>query len=164
VDAKTRNSTAGSGTPLELDIRRTFDAPRALVFKAWTEPQYLARWSCPRGFTFIENTGELRVGGAFAATMRSPEGTLHRLRGVYREILPPERLVFTHGWVDESGRPGPQTLVTVMLAERNGRTEMTFQQGNFDSVASRDGHEQGWSSCFDRLAELLEELPRDAAA
>jgi uncharacterized protein YndB with AHSA1/START domain len=161
MDAKVRNST---GAERELTIRRTFNAPRTLVFSAWTEPRHLAQWSCPRGFTFSENTGDLCVGGVFAARMRSPEGTEHRLRGVYREIVPPERLVFTHCWVDEHGVPGPETLVTVMLVERNGRTEMTFHQGIFASVASRDGHEQGWTSCFERLAELLERLPHDAAA
>ena len=90
--------------------------------------------------------------------MRSPYGSDHRLRGVYREIVPPERLVFTHAWIDASGTPGPETIVTVTLAERDGRTEMTFHQGIFASVAARDGHQQGWSSCFERLAELLAAL------
>lgn len=142
----------------ELTIRRSFAAPRALVFSAWTEPQHVAQWSCPRGFTFTDNRGDLRVGGTFSATMRSPEGTYHRLRGEYREIAPPERLAFTHCWVDEHGHAGPQTLVTVTLTERNGRTEMTFHQGLFESVAARDGHEQGWTSCFERLGELLARL------
>lgn len=161
MDAKARNS---SSAERELVIRRTFDAPRMLVFAAWTEPKHLAQWSCPRGFTFRENAGDLRIGGAFSAHLRSPQGTDHRLRGVYREIVPPERLVFTHCWVDESGKQGPETLVTVTLTERNGRTEMTLHQGIFESVSARDGHEQGWTSCFERLAELLARLPRDAAA
>jgi uncharacterized protein YndB with AHSA1/START domain len=143
MDARVRNN---ADAERELIIRRTFDAPRELVFRAWTEPQLLAQWSCPRGFTCSENRGELRVGGAFSACMRSPEGTEHRLRGVYREIVPPERLVFTHCWVDERGTPGPETLVTVILAERGGRTEMMFHQGLFASIAARDGHEQGWTS------------------
>lgn len=159
MDARARHSFPAAER--ELTIRRTFEAPRALVFKAWTEPQHLARWSCPRGFTFTENSGDLRVGGTFAARMRSPQGSDHRLRGVYREIVPPERLVFTHAWIDENGTPGPETIVTVTLTERAGRTEMTFHQGIFDSLASRDGHEQGWSSCFERLAELLSVLPRE---
>jgi uncharacterized protein YndB with AHSA1/START domain len=152
MDARARNNTDASR---ELNIRRTFNAPRALVFRAWTEPQLLAQWSCPRGFTCSENRGELRVGGEFSARMRSPEGSEHRLRGVYREIVPPARLVFTHCWVDEQGRPGPETLVTVLLTERDGRTEMTFHQALFASVAARQGHEQGWTSCFELLAELL---------
>jgi len=105
MDARARNSAAATTAERELTIRRTFDAPRALVFRVWTEPQHLAQWSCPRGFTMIENRGELRVGGAFSACMRSPEGSDHRLRGVYREIVAPERLVFTHAWVDASGTP-----------------------------------------------------------
>jgi uncharacterized protein YndB with AHSA1/START domain len=161
MDARARNN---ADAERELTIRRSFDAPRELVFRAWTEPQLLAHWSCPRGFTFSENRGELRVGGAFAARMRSPEGTEHRLREVYREILPPERLVFTHCWVDEHGTPGPETLVTVTLSERDGRTEMMFHQALFASVGARDGHEQGWTSCFERLAELLRGTPRVAAA
>ena len=160
MHAKARNSAAAGAADLELTIRRAFDAPRALVFRAWTEPQHLAQWSCPRGFTMIENRGELRVGGAFFACMRSPEGEDHRLRGVYREIVPPERLVFTHAWLDARGVAGPETLVTVTLAERDGRTEMTFHQAGFESVGSRDGHHQGWSSCLERLAELLATLPR----
>ena len=161
MDAKARNSADASR---ELVIRRTFNAPRALVFRAWTEPQLLAQWSCPRGFTFTEQTGDLRVGGGFSARMRSPEGTEHRLRGVYREITPPERLVFTHCWLDASGTPGPETLVTVSLSERDGRTEMSFHQGIFASVEARDGHEQGWGGCFERLAELLAGSGHEAAA
>jgi uncharacterized protein YndB with AHSA1/START domain len=162
--ARAQDRAAAPAAERELTLRRTFDAPRALVFRAWTEPQHLAQWSCPRGFTMIENRGELRVGGAFFAWMRSPRGEDHRMRGVYREIVPPERLVFTHAWLDDRGAPGPETLVTVTLAERSGRTEMTFHQGIFESVASRDGHEHGWRSCFELLAELLATLPRDAAA
>jgi uncharacterized protein YndB with AHSA1/START domain len=164
LDARARNSAAAPSAERELTIRRTFDAPRALVFRVWTEPQHLAQWSCPQGFILTENRGDLRVGGVFSACMRSPDGSDHRLRGVYREIVAPERLVFTHAWVDANGTPGPETLVTVTLAERNGRTEMTFHQGIFDSVAARDGHQHGWTSCFERLAELLAALARDAAA
>jgi uncharacterized protein YndB with AHSA1/START domain len=152
MDAKVRNSASAER---ELVIRRTFNAPRELVFRAWTEPQLLAQWSCPRGYSFTEQSGDLRVGGGFSATMRSPEGTEHRLRGVYREIVPPERLVFTHCWVDEDGTRGPETLVTVTLSERDGLTEMMFHQGLFASVSARDRHEQGWTNCFERLAELL---------
>jgi uncharacterized protein YndB with AHSA1/START domain len=152
MDAKVRNSASAER---ELVIRRTFNAARELVFRAWTEPQLLAQWSCPRGFSFTAQSGDLRVGGSFSATMRSPEGTEHRLRGVYREIVPPERLVFTHLWVDERGNPGPETLVTVTLTEHDGRTEMMFHQGIFTSVAAREGHEQGWQGCFERLEELL---------
>ena len=152
MNARAATNTAAQH---ELTIRRSFAAPRTLVFKAWTEAQHLARWSCPRGFTMTSNRGDLRVGGTFSATMRSPEGAQHRLQGVYREIIAPERLVFTHAWLDASGTPGPETLVTVTLDERGGHTEMTLHQSGFDTVASRDGHRAGWTSCFELLAELL---------
>jgi uncharacterized protein YndB with AHSA1/START domain len=139
----------------ELLIVRTFDAPRALVWRAWTEPERMARWMSPAGFTIPFNEGELRPGGAWRAQMRSPEGEILHLAGVYREIVPPERLVFTHAWTDEDGTPGPETLVTVTLAEQGGKTVMTFRQTGFSSAASRDGHGGGWTECFDKLGELL---------
>jgi uncharacterized protein YndB with AHSA1/START domain len=95
MDAKVRNSASAER---ELVIRRTFNAPRELVFRAWTEPQLLAQWSCPRGLSFTEQSGDLRVGGSFSATMRSPEGTEHRLRGVYRDR--PARAAGVHALVD----------------------------------------------------------------
>ena len=156
---------AGTSTAeRELVVTRVIDAPRRLVFKAWTQPEHIARWWGPQGYTTIHCDMDIRVGGAYRFGMRSPQGTEHWKRGVYREIVAPERLVFTHAWVDASGTPGPETLVTVTLAERNGRTEMTFHQGIFESVGARDGHQQGWTSCFERLAELLARLARDAAA
>ena len=141
----------------ELLIVRTFDAPRALVWRAWTEGELTAKWMAPAGFTIPLSEGDLRPGGAWRAQMRSPEGELLHLAGVYREIVPPERLVFTHAWTDEHGKPGPETLVTVTLAEEGGKTVMTFRQSGFSSAASRDGHGEGWTECFDRLVELLAE-------
>jgi uncharacterized protein YndB with AHSA1/START domain len=87
--------------------------------------------------------------------MRKPDGTDLWLGGVYREIVEPERLVFTHAWLDANGKPGPETLVTVTLTERGGKTEMKFRQTGFDSTESREGHAGGWGECFDKLEELL---------
>jgi uncharacterized protein YndB with AHSA1/START domain len=139
----------------ELVIKRVFDAPRELVFKAWTDPEHLKQWSAPRGFTLPFAEGDLRPGGKWRSMMRKPDGTELWLGGVYREIVEPERLVFTHAWDDEHGNPGHETLVTVTFVERDGKTEMTFRQGMFESVESRDGHKGGWTECFDRLEELL---------
>ena len=163
MSAKAKDSGTGAAHG-ELLIRRTFEAPRTLVFSCWTEPAHLAQWSCPRGFRCTANRGDLRVGGEFSASMRSPDGVDHRLRGVYHEIVPPERLVFTHAWIDEQGKTSPETVVTVTLAERNGCTEMTFHQAGFVTADARAGHAEGWSSCFELLAELLARLPHDAAA
>ena len=139
----------------ELVITRVFDAPRDLVWKAWTEPERLKQWSAPNGFTIPVAEGELRPGGEWKSCMRKPDGTDLWLGGVYQEIDAPKRLVFTHAWLDQTGKPGPETLVTVTLTERAGKTEMSFRQSGFDSLESRDGHAGGWNECFDRLEELL---------
>jgi uncharacterized protein YndB with AHSA1/START domain len=87
--------------------------------------------------------------------MVSPEGKRLRLRGTYREVSPPERLVFTHVWLDDDGTPGPETVVTVELDEIPEGTLLRFTQTGFATEADRDGHEGGWSECFERLAALL---------
>jgi uncharacterized protein YndB with AHSA1/START domain len=148
-------STAAATADRELVIARTFDAPRRLVFKAWSQPEMLARWWGPRGFTLPACQMDFRPGGAFRFRMRSPEGTDHRLQGVYREIVEPERLVFTWAWEDEAGRLGPETLVTLSFADRGGKTELTLRQGVFESVTARDQHHGGWSECLDRLAAYV---------
>ena len=150
-----RNSDTMTATERELVITRVFDAPRDLVWRAWTEPERIKQWSAPKGFTIPVAEGELRPGGAWKSCMRKPDGTDLWLAGVYREIDEPKRLVFTHAWLDEHGDPGPETLVTVSLVERGGKTEMTFRQSGFDSADSRDGHAGGWNECFDRLDDLL---------
>jgi uncharacterized protein YndB with AHSA1/START domain len=158
--AERPSATMNSGER-ELIITRVFDAPPGLVFKAWTEPERLARWSGPRGFTTVSSTMDLRPGGAYRACIRSPEGADHCMRGVYREIVEPERLVFTFAWEEADGTPGREMLVTVSFAEHEGKTRMTFHQALFESVADRDGHRDGWSSSFDMLAEYLADLATD---
>jgi uncharacterized protein YndB with AHSA1/START domain len=144
--------------PLTLTLTRLYDAPRELVFRAWTEPEHLRRWCAPTGFTIPDSDGDLRPGGAWRATMRAPDGEEHRLTGTYREIVPPERLVFTHAWLDADGRAGIETLVTVTLEDQGGRTFLTLVQTGFESTASRDGHAGGWTETLDRLAGHLAAL------
>jgi uncharacterized protein YndB with AHSA1/START domain len=153
-----KDSPAAGPADRELVITRVFDAPRGLVFKAWTGPEHLERWQgAPRGFTVTAHKMEVRPGGAYRVCMRSPEGVDHWLQGVYREVVEPERLVFTHVWLDAQGRPGKETLVTITFAERGGKTELALHQTGFKSVESRDGHKGGWTSTFDRLADYLAE-------
>jgi uncharacterized protein YndB with AHSA1/START domain len=149
------SKSAQASSNLELVIDRVFNAPRDVVWKAWTDPEQLKQWSAPRGFKIPVSEGELRPGGAWRATMRKPDGEELRLGGEYREIVEPERLVFTHAWYDENGNPGPETLVTVTLTERDGKTAMNFRQTGFSSGDSRDGHAGGWTECFELLDELL---------
>lgn len=138
-----------------LVLTRVFDAPRELVFKAWTEREHVIHWMAPRGFTIPSCEADLRPGGAWSCSMRPTQGPDLLVQGVYREIVVPERLVFTHAWLDDKGKPGHETLVTVTFAERGGKTAVTLRQAVFESVESRDGHRGGWTECFDLLAEHL---------
>lgn len=141
-----------------LILMRELDAPRDKVFTAWTDPEQAARWWGPKGFTSVSCTMDVRVGGAWRRAMRAPDGSLHIASGVYREIVRPERLVFTYAWEDDAGRPKPETLVTLTFADRGGgKTRLTLHQALFETVAARDDHRGGWSGCLDRFADYLDE-------
>ena len=153
MDART--STAAEAGERDLVITRIIDTPRHIVFQAWTEPDRVARWWGPQGFTTVYHEMDIRPGGAFRVCMRSPEGVEHWKQGVYREVVEPERLVFTFAWEDADGKPGHQTLVTVTFAEHGGKTELTLHQAVFETVALRDEHRRGWTSTLERSAEYL---------
>ena len=140
-----------------LVIERVFDAPRERVWRAWADPAQARRWMGPHGFTATYLDGDLRPGGAWRACLRrDANGEELWQGGVYREVVEPERLVFTFAWDDASGRPGPETLVTMLFAEHgSGKTRMTFRQGVFDTEPNRDGHREGWTECFERLGSHL---------
>ena len=144
-----------SAAELELVITRILDAPRELVFKAWTEPDRVIRWWGPRGFTTAHYELDFRPDGAYRVCMRSPEGTEHWQRGVCREVVEPERLVFTFAWEDSEGKPGHETLVTVTLAEFGAKTKLTLHQAVFETVTARELHQGGWASALECLAEYL---------
>lgn len=138
----------------ELVIVRTFDAPRELVWRAWNDPVLARQWG-PKGFTTPEREFDARPGGRWHARMISPEGREYRQHGTVREVVPPERMSFTFIWDDT---PDIEMLVTVTFVERGGKTEMTFRQAGFSSIASRDGHEVGWTEAFDRLEDVVAAL------
>jgi uncharacterized protein YndB with AHSA1/START domain len=139
----------------ELVITRVLDAPRELVFKAWTEAEQVARWWGPKGFETTFCDMDIRPGGAYRVGMRSPQGTHYVRRGVNREINEPERIEFTYAWEDAEGRPGHETLVTVTFARQGTKTKLTLHQATFETVTARDSHQVGWTSCLERFAEYL---------
>jgi uncharacterized protein YndB with AHSA1/START domain len=148
------NGLAATLEELTLVIKRTFDAPRELVWKAWTEPERAEQWLGPRLFSTYDFSMDVRAGGDWHFRMRSADEE-YGARGVVREAIEPERLVFTWTWDSEHTMAGRETLVVIEFAERGGRTEMTFRQHVFESVAERDGHNIGWSESFDKLAEFV---------
>ncbi|MDB4883417.1 MAG: polyketide cyclase [Gemmatimonadetes bacterium] len=142
---------APAASERELVITRMLDAPRELVWRAWTDSEQVKQWG-PKGFTTPEREMEFRPGGAWHAVMISPDGKRYRQHGVVREVVPMERLVFTFIW-DET--PDVEMLVSVSFADRGRKTEMVFRQTGFPSDESRDGHVGGWNEAFDRLAEVI---------
>ena len=148
--------SAAAKTQPELWIRRTFDAPRELVFACWTQEKHLRHWSFPRDFTVPFSQADIRTGGSYRSNLRAPDGTDIWVGGTYHEVSPPERLVFTHAWQDEAGNADHETLVTITLKDLGGgRTELTFHQAFFLSEASRDGHQMGWTETLDGLETYL---------
>ncbi len=171
--SKENNSARGS-SDREFVISRMFDAPRALVFKAWTDPNQMARWWGPRTFMNPVCEMDVRPGGAYRIVMRSPEGVNYPIKGVYREIVVPERIVMTmdcsehpDAWHDlvnpnrrkEERDPAGEMLSMVTFEEIDGKTKLTVRT-RFNSAAIRDamlkmGMTEGWSQSLDRLAEEL---------
>lgn len=144
----------------DLVITRDLDAPRALVFGAWSEPRHLLQWMGPRHYPAVAYDADFRVGGAWRGCLRSPAGEPDLWQGgIYREIVENERIVFTFTWDKAHPAQGHETLVTVTFADLpGGKTRMVLRQQFLPSIAERDGHRGGWSSAFDRLNEHLETL------
>lgn len=149
--------TADLADDKTLVLTRVFRAPRALVFDAWTNPERAAVWWGPAGFEILSCEMDVRSDGAYQVRLRSSEGGIHTKRGIYREIVPSERLVFTWAWEGPDGLPGRETLVTVQFEDHGTATKLTLRQAAFESTVSRDGNRAGWSGCFDRFAAYLAE-------
>ena len=139
----------------ELVITRVLNAPREMVWRAWTEREHMMRWSCPKDFSLLFCEGDLRIGGAWRAGMRSPEGQEFVMGGEYCEIAPPEYLAFTHGWENDEYHPGHVSQITVALEEVSCGTKMVFRQTKLATASSRDGHAEGWTGAFDNLDAYL---------
>jgi uncharacterized protein YndB with AHSA1/START domain len=140
----------------ELVITRIFDAPRSLVFKAWTDPVMQAQWMGPRGFTSRILTSAKGVGDTYRYYMRDPDGGDHWQQGVVREMREPELLVFTMAWANEHGQATrPETLVRLTFEDLGGRTRLTLHQTGFETVSARDEHRGGWNSSLNCLGEYL---------
>ena len=143
----------------ELVLKRVFNAPRERVWKAWTDPRQLAQWWGPAGFTNPVCEADVRPGGAIRIDMRGPDGAVYPMTGVYREVVAPERLVFTASALDEKGRPLFEVLNTVTFAKQGGKTLLTVRAQVVNKTAGADpyleGMEAGWSQSLVRLEALL---------
>ena len=140
----------------EVTMTRVFDAPRRLVFEAWTSPKHLPHWMLgPEGWTMPVCEVDLRPGGAWRFVWRKADGSEMEMHGVYREVKPPERMVCTESW----GGEWPETINTVTLTEKDGKTTMSqtvlYPSKDARDAAMKTGMKDGASMSFDRLAEYL---------
>ncbi|HYE89408.1 MAG TPA: SRPBCC domain-containing protein [Terriglobales bacterium] len=157
-----------------IDITRVYDAPRERVFAAWTQPELMKPWYGPRGFSLPHCTVDLRPGGLVHLAMRTPEGQDVWCRGIYREVVVPERLVCTDSFSDAQGNIVPaaqagmsaewpdEALLTLTFTEREGKTTVTLRHDVGHAPATeRDQCKAGWTEMLDRLGEFLAgESPR----
>jgi uncharacterized protein YndB with AHSA1/START domain len=145
--------------PRELVLTRTFNAPRDLVFKAWTDPQRLAQWFGFRGCTNPVCEFDARPGGKIEIHMRGPDGTIYPMNGEVREVIPPERLVFMSSAPGPDGKPMFELLNTITLIDRAGKTEMTAEiravRITANAAFALAGMTQGWQEMLDRLQAFL---------
>jgi uncharacterized protein YndB with AHSA1/START domain len=151
----------------ELTITRVFDASRENVWKAWTAPEDLKKWWGPKYFTSPFSKIDLRVGGKYLSCMRGPDGKDYWSTGVYREIVPLERLVATDSFADEKGNVVPasqygmtgdfplELLVTVTFEKLGNKTKMILRHEGIPEGMMRELTETGWSESFDKLAEHI---------
>ena len=162
--------TNNSATTIQegvIIVERIFNAPRELVWQAWTDPEHFMQWWGPQGFTSPSIEIDLRVGGKYHFCMTSPEGQNMYNTGIYREVTPPERLVFTQSSADEHGNAvSPtaygmsddipmETEVTVTFEDLDGKTKLTLRHVGFPKSQMSEMAGAGWNQSFDKLAETL---------
>jgi uncharacterized protein YndB with AHSA1/START domain len=141
-------------TDTALSVARVIHATPDRVFRAWTVPTELQRWSCPEGATVEDAAVDLKVGGSYTIVMRNAAGDTHTAVGTYREIDPPRRLVYTWNWREPDHQVG-ETVVTVEFNDLGGSTEVVLRHEGFPAPEATAAHEDGWTSCFGRLASLF---------
>jgi uncharacterized protein YndB with AHSA1/START domain len=142
-------------TEREIVLTRVFDAPRRLVFDAFTRPELLKRWFGPRGWSLVVCEVDLKVGGKWRFVLRGPDGKDMGMRGVYRAIAAPDRSVHTESFDDFPG----ESLVTTVLVEDRGRTTLTatvlYPSQEIRDAVIKSGMEHGAAESYDKLAEYL---------
>ena len=132
-----------------LQLERSIPAPPEAVYAAWLEPEIMTRWYCPPGMTTIVHEVDATVGGSYRLDMHEKDGKVHRLHGVYKELVPARKIVFSWGWEEEPDN----TLVTV---EPEGKgTKLTLTHERLPDAKSRDSHAKGWAGCLDHLSGAI---------
>jgi uncharacterized protein YndB with AHSA1/START domain len=139
---------------VELSLSRLLPAPRPIVYRALAEPEELAKWWGPRGFSVPSVDFNPQVGGSYRIAMQPPEGDLFHLHGEFREVDPPSRLSYTFLW-DPPDPDDRETVAALSLEDRGDQTAVLLTQGEFATEERRALHEGGWGDSFDKLERVL---------
>ncbi len=158
-------SQTHSPSTVSLTVTKQYTLSPEEVFRAWTQPEALKRWFAPSpDFSTPLVEVDLRVGGSYRIHMKDPSGALHTVGGVYQEIQPPSRLVFTWSWEPggpcggNSDDPSPETLVTIEFRAISGGTELTLVHERFPTEDLRNKHHEGWTGCLQGLENAVGSL------
>lgn len=145
---------AGLATRPSLTLRRRLNAPPEKVYAAWTDPEKIVRWFGPARVKdgSVRAAIDLRVGGHYRISFRTVDGEYHEVAGIYRQVVPNQRLAF--GWAWHS-TPERESLIKLSLKPDGSGTLLTFHQEQFFDQAARDGHERGWTESLDKLENYL---------
>ncbi len=135
-----------------LTIKRRFNAPPAKVFAAWTDPEKVMGWMGPGEIKAVKVESDPRKGGRYHWVMRAPDGEVHDVSGVYREVVPNQKLVFTWAW---KSTPERESLVTVDIKPDGAGSMMTLTHEQFFDEDARDRHNQGWTAAMDKMEKYL---------
>lgn len=141
-----------TATKPSLTLKRRYNAPPAKVYAAWTDPEKMKRWMGPEGVQGLRCEIDARVGGRYRLVMKSPDGEEHDVSGIYREVVPNEKLSFTWAW---KSTPERESLVTVLLKPDGDGTLLTLTHEQFFDATARDHHRQGWIGSLDKLERFL---------
>jgi uncharacterized protein YndB with AHSA1/START domain len=147
-----------NASPHRLIVRRTFAIDPEDAFRAWSDPNEMRRWFSPIGFTTPVAEAEVRPGGHYRVGMQPPEGPTVYARGTYREVAPPDRLVFTWSWEEGTDLHGGETLVTVEFRAVPTGTEVILTHELLPSEQAVQMHREGWEACLANLARHLEAI------
>ncbi|MFZ0606991.1 MAG: SRPBCC domain-containing protein [Xanthobacteraceae bacterium] len=141
-----------AATKPSLTLKRRLNAAPAKVFAAWTDPEKVKRWIGPGEVKALSADCDLRVGGRYRWVMRNPAGEEYDVGGVYREVVPNEKLVFTWAW---KSTPERESLVTVLLKPDGDGTLLTLTHEQFFDEAARDSHQGGWTGALDKMEKMF---------
>jgi len=137
-----------------LTLKRRLNAAPEKVYAAWTQAEQIAKWFGPEGIETLRAEADARVGGRFRILMRGPDGEDHDVSGVYREVVPGQKLVFTWAW---RSTPERESLVTILIKPDGGGSLLTLTHEQFFDAPARDRHASGWAGCLDKLEKYLAE-------